>query len=314
MKKKAALICFIALFCILGVSASFAAPYVYVKNKAMDGKLTNNGILYVNAEEFLTKAGYSWQLNGTTLVISTQSGGGPKLEAKPTGFQFGDAKFETTAFIYKGKLYVQADGFSRKIGMASRYSQDTNTFDFFSVASLTDPHPAPVSSSTTKEDVADDASKAPAAPSTGGKDAPPAAPAGDKKGSKTAPAKEEKGKIVTIKEVEKSLIKPKVDFFSDWQTGEVRGTVYYTNSASKKIDQISVKFMIVDGYGKPLQTLTNSVGSLDPGAKSPKYDFFFLNPSQFTINDSSFKYEFTYQEPPKPKKKDDKKEDPKGGK
>ena len=310
MKKKAAFICLVALFCILGVAVSFASPYVYVKNKAMDGKLVNNGILYVNAEEFLTKSGYSWQLNGSTIVISVQPGGGPKLEAKPTGFQFGTNSFNTATFVYKGKLYVQADSFSRKIGMASRYSQDTNTFDFFSVASLTDPHPAPVSSATTKEDVASDTGSAPAAPS-----AAPAAPGDDGKTPKAdTKVKEEKGKVVTVTDCSKSLIKPKVDFFSDWQTGEVRGTVYYTNSASKKVEKISVKFMIVDGYGKPLQTLTHAVGTLDAGAKSDKYDFFFLNPSRFTINDSSFKYEFTYQEPPKPKKKDDKKDDTQGGK
>jgi hypothetical protein len=310
MKKTTAFICFIALFCMLGVAVSFASPYVYVKNKAMDGKSINNGILYVNVEEFLTKAGYSWQINGTTIVVSSQPGGGPKLDFKPTGYQFGDRQFNPYSFLISSKLYVQADSFSRNIGMASRYTQDTNTFDFFSVAALTDPHPVPVSSSTTSEDIKADGTNPPAAPATDGTTKPGA----DSKDPKTAAKEDKGGKMVTIKEVDKSLIKPKTEFFSDWQSGEVRGTVSYSNSANKKVEKISVKFMIVDGYGKPLQTLTHNVGTLDPGAKSAKYDFFFINPSQFTINDSSFKYEFTYQEPPKPKKKDDKKDTPKGGK
>ena len=115
------------------------------------------------------------------------------------------------------------------------------------------------------------------------------------------------GKIVTIKEVDKSYIKPKNEYFYDYRTGEVRGNVYYTNSYKKKVTEIKIKFMVCDGYGKPLQTWEHKVGDLDPGAKTKEYKYYYLNPSKFNINDSSFQYEFTYRKPKKEKKKDDKK-------
>jgi len=116
------------------------------------------------------------------------------------------------------------------------------------------------------------------------------------------------GKIVTVKEVEKSLIKPTNKFFSDWRSGEVRGTVFYTNSYKKKVEEISIKFMICDGDGKPLRTWKQDVGTLDPGAKTKEFAYYYINPSRFNINNSSFKYEFTYRKPKKDKPKTEEKD------
>lgn len=119
------------------------------------------------------------------------------------------------------------------------------------------------------------------------------------------------GKIVTVKEVEQSYIKPTNEYFYDYKSGEVRGTVYYTNSFKKKVTEIKIKFMVCDGYGNPLQTYDQDIGDMDPGAKSKSFSYYFMNPSNLNINDGSFKYEFTYRKPKKEEKKEDDKKDKK---
>lgn len=113
------------------------------------------------------------------------------------------------------------------------------------------------------------------------------------------------GKIVTVKELDKSYIKPTNEYFYDYRSGDVRGTVFYTNSFKKKVTEIKIKFMVCDGYGNPLQTFDQTVGDLDPGAKSETFSYYYTNPSNFNINDGSFKYEFTYRKPKKEEKKKD---------
>lgn len=308
MKRMTLVVIVVLLFCIAGYSLAWSAPEVFVKNKPLAGKTMVKGHLYVDFQEFLKKAGYSWKISGDRVDISSEAGGGPNIGSKPSNFSFDGAVFNVSDFMSSsGKLYVHAQNLANRVSVKYRYTADTGSWDFYTIPKTIPTAPAAVESkpahkvsgASTKVSGSGGSSAAPA--DSGSQ---PAAPESSDSGS----GDDQGGKIVTVKEISKSLIKPKNDFFWDWNQGDVRGTVYYTNTADKKVTDISIKFMVCDGYGKPLQTWTHKVGDLDPGAKSQTYEYYYLNPSKFNINSDSFRYEFTYKQPKKDKKEDKKEE------
>ncbi|MCD4785914.1 MAG: hypothetical protein K8T10_19010 [Candidatus Eremiobacteraeota bacterium] len=298
MKKATLLICLTVLLCLVMISSGWAMR-VFVKNRPMGGFFVSKGSLYVNVEEFLKMSRYSWKWNRDSLVVSAVKGGGPRLLKEPGSYNFDGRKFKVSDVYSDGVLYAQAKTLASNIGLEYTYTPSSKTMEFFTASSY-------LPKSATKKPTTAKSKPTTGSGSTGGIET------AQDTGEKSKPGEKKEGKIVTIKEVKKSLIKPKNEYFTDSRmqggrlTGGVRGEVYFFNSAKEKITNIDIKFMICDGDGTPLQTWNYNVGTLAPNEKTKKYEYYFTNPSSFNINNSSFKYEFTYKEPPKEEKEDKK--------
>lgn len=293
--KKIGLIITLAVFLtIIGVVSAWAAPYVYVKNQPITDRNVSSGEVFVNLEEFLTKANYSWKIDGTTIEIFSHAGDRPKIQAKPIQFKYNKKTFDNRGYMgSNNKYYVEAKTFGHQVDLAYSWTADTNTLDFYSRVPAPRAAKPAVQTTSTRSSGGGKASNVQADVETASED-----------GEESD--KPKKGKMVTIKTVDKSLIKPVNDFFFDFRTGEVRGEVHYKNSSNKQVNKVSIKFMIVDGYDEPLNTLNHNLGDMKAGAESKKFEYFYLNPSNFTINEDSFKYEFTYEEPIEEKKEEEK--------
>lgn len=304
MKKVTLFICLSAFLCLVMMSSGWAMQ-VFVKNQPMGGFFVSKGSLYVNVGEFLKMSRYSWKWNRDTLVVSAVKGGGPRIMKEPDCYEFAGRKFKVSDVYSDGVLFAHAKTLASNIGMEYTYTSGTKTMDFFTTPTNL-PKPASKKPATAKSKPTTSlGSTASGTGSTGGTET------AQDTGKKSEPGEKKKkkeGKMVTIKEVKKSLIKPKNEYFSDSRMQEgrlvssVRGEVYYFNSAKEKITDIKIKFMMCDGNGKPLQTWNHNIGALEPNEKTNKFEYYFTNPSGLTINSSSFKYEFTYKEPPKEEK------------
>ena len=308
MKKSALLVCLIAFLCLITISGGWAMQ-VYVKNQPMGGFFVSKGSLYVNVEEFLKLSQYSWKWNRDTLVVSPARGGGHRITKEPGSYEFAGKKFKVSDVYSDGVLYAHAKTLASNISIDYSYTPSTKTMDFYTVPTNL---PKPAAKKPSKTAGSGSGSTASTSGSSGGTET--AQDTGEKK-KPGGEKKKKEGKMVTIKEVKKSLIKPKNDYFKDsrMQQGilisNIRGNIYFYNSAKEKVTDIKIKFMICDGNGDPLQTWNYNIGTLEPGEKTKKEEYYFTNPSGIFINDSSFRYEFTYKEPPK----EEKEEKEKGG-
>jgi hypothetical protein len=281
----------ITLLIIAGVlSVSWAAaPTVYVKNKAIGTGIVTNGNLYVELEKFLRTGGYSWKLNGQVLAITEGGGQGPAVSQVPAQYSYRGNAFNAHTFKMGGKNYVLALNLSGALGLANRFSPSVNAYDFFDISSIPPSREAaePPADKTPKDD------KTPPA-----KDTPPDQASPDKGATDT---KDGEAKLVKFDgpagKLKDSAITPKNDFFYDFRSGEVRGSVLFANTTEKKLSEVVIVFKICDGYNKSLWTKRLEIGGMNGGASTGKTDYYWVNPSNIEIMADSFQYEITYKDP-----------------
>lgn len=278
MKKTGVILALILLAAILTFSPARAADKVYVNNNQVHKVLPYRGQIYVDITEFLKKGNYSWQLKENTLIISDGSGKRPFIQKVPSSYSYKGKTFKAFTFARGQEKFVMVKSLANNLGLRYRYTKSSRSHDFYK-AGVKLPS-REVTEEPTKE-----------------------------KGEETGEATEEEPKaepeMVTYKgdEIKKSVIKPKNDFMYDYTSGELRGTVYYTNNANVKITKISVVFKIVDSRGT-LWSKKHSVGTLEPGAKSKEFTYWWIPPYRIDLVADNFQYEISYLQPPELKEKE----------
>jgi len=274
MSKKIIGVTLTVFFILALLGTAGAEATIYVKNQPAGDTLSFSGKLYATLNGFLSAGNYSWQYQGDTLVITDGMGRRDTLKKVPVNYSYKGNVFQVHTFTVGKKYYVAATALAGGLQLAKRFTSSSNTYDYFNPAQI--PPSREVIRSTPPEEESTDMTEVAQSGTT-----------------------EQQSETVTFKdqEVVNSVIKPKNEFFSDYRSGEVRGTVSYANTSADKITGISVVFKIIDGDKNLLTSWSHDVGDLEPGAKSKDFSYFWLNPSAFTIVDSSFTYEITYTKP-----------------
>ncbi len=277
MNKK--LMVFVVALLVLSLGSIAWATQVYVNNKNAGTVIPYRGDQYVSLVKFLRAGGYSWTLQGDTLVIRDGAGSGPQVSYLPKQFSYKGKTFKVFGFPRAGVLFVSAKSLAYGLGLRTKYTQDADAYDFYKAGIALD------------------------------KRTPPKAPVFEEDQENASPQKKNdtkketpKPKMVTYKgkDIKKSLIQPKNDFMYDYTMNTLRGRVHFVNKSSDKITKIKVVMKIVDAKGA-LWTKQYAIGTLEPGGKSKEYDYFWILPYNLDITDRNFQYEISYLEPPKPK-------------
>jgi len=270
-----ALLLLVAVWC--GLLPALAAPTtVFVHNKPLTGKICNcGGITYVSAVDLFKAMGLKWTQDEAQVNLNDSTNpGGPALTGDNFTFQYMSASLNLPTHWEGGVLMVPLKQFAESMGRTFKYNPATGYADVYAVSAA-----ATMARPTT--------SSATAAPSTSGTTSAPAT-AGAGSGATAASSGDQE---------EKEYIKADdPQYFQDWNTGEVRGTLTIRNVYKDTISNIKVILHIVDGYGNDIETRQWSVASLAANA-SQSFDFFWINPSRLEFK---LKPELLYDKPVEP--------------
>ena len=288
MNKKLFSVVAIALAVLFTASAAMAAPQIYVRNKPIGNGVPSQGRIYVDLQRFLQASGFSYKMNDKTLEIAKTGGTGGRINAIPTRYSYNGRYFTAHTINIAGKPYVMADPVASAFGMAKRYTRSVDVYDYFYTNQI--PPVRDAKKDDTKTDTKTDTGKPDDGKATDGKD--------------------QKREMVSFKGTakklgDKCLIEPHNNFFYDFNTKELRGSVYFQNKFDKDpLTKINVVFKIVikdDMAG--IWSKRYAIGEMESGAKTKKFDYYFVNPSGVEIYERNFYYEIEYLEPKKPEKK-----------
>ncbi len=279
MNRKHFIAVAVAMMVLFAVTAVYAAPRVYVRNQPIGNGVPSRGKIYVDLQRFLQAAGFSYEMKDTTLEIRKTGGAGGQVGAIPTRYHYDGRYINAHTINISGRPYVMAEPVASALGMAQRYSQEADVYDYFYTNDI-----PPVRDG-----------KTPVKPDAG-------------KSDKDEPGKtsSEKQEMVSFKgaasELDKDcLIVPKNDYFYDFNSKELRGNVHFVNTYDKDpLTKVSVVFKVVVGEERSaVWSNRYNIGEMKPGTRTQKYEYYFINPSGVQINDSNFYYEIEYLEPVK---------------
>jgi hypothetical protein len=265
-----------------GPAAPAVAPKqtrIYVNNKLMQRVIPSRGQFYVSLEELLRAGNFYWENSGGVMMITTGRGGRAPISAVPASYSFAGKGFSCHTFMLGGKAFVDARTLSRQVGLAERFTTEANVYDFYAVGMT-------IPDRLAKAETQDQASS-------------------DDKTDETAKSDEKDKATELVKQTFKdnisaSLVQPRNNFFVDTSSKSaypVRGEINYTNNGKVDVQAVSILFKIVDGTGNTVFSQNHSLGNMQSGTSSKKFEYNFMNAGMLTINNNSFKFEITYTAP-----------------